>query len=156
MRTDANSIVRYEETSIEIVSQTKMVVNFRTAITVLNKYGDGDGLIYLNYDDHDKVKQVSASILGPMGNVIKKIKRGDFEDISAVDNASLYSDNRALYYEHEPISYPYTIVYEFESSSSNTAFIPPWYPIYKFHKSAILSKYSIQYPEFDKNKNKRI
>lgn len=154
MRADANSVIRYEETSIEIQSQTKMVLNFRTAITVLNKYGDDDGLIYLNYDDHDKIKHVSASILGPMGNVIKKIKRGDFEDISAVDNASLYSDNRALYYEYEPVSYPYTIVYEFESSSSNTAFIPTWYPIYRFHKSAILSKYSIQYPESIKIKTK--
>jgi len=148
MRTDANSIVRYEETSIEIINQSKMNVNFSTAITVLNKHGDGDGLIYLHYDNHDRIKDVSARIIDPLGTIIKKIKQGDFKDISAVDNVSLYSDNRALYYEYEPTSYPYTIQYEYETTSSNTAFIPSWYPVEKFHKSAMKSQYSIQYPEF--------
>jgi len=55
MRTDANSIVRYEETSIEVLHQSKMIVNFSTAITVLNKYGDVEGLIYVNYDAHEKI-----------------------------------------------------------------------------------------------------
>ncbi|MGI9530795.1 DUF3857 domain-containing protein, partial [Lutimonas sp.] len=154
MRTDANSVIRYEDTSIEIINQSKMTVTFRTAITVLNKYGNDDGLIYLGYDDHEKIKDVSARILGPMGNVIKKIKQSDFIDVSAVDNISLYSDNRAYYYEYEPTSYPYTIQYEYETSSSNTAFIPSWYPVGKFHKSAMNSTYSIEYPETIKIKSK--
>ncbi len=131
-----------------------MTVSFRTAITVLNKYGDSDGLIYLTYDDHEKIKDVSARILGPAGNVIKKIKKSDFEDISAVGGATLYSDNRAFYYEYEATSYPYTIQYEYETSTSNTAFLFPWYPVSEFHKSAMKSTYSIEYPETIKIKTK--
>ena len=58
------------------------------------------------------------------GKEIKKIKRKDFKDQSAVSGSTLFSDNRVLYLDYTPISYPFTIVYTSEIETSSTAFIP--------------------------------
>ncbi len=156
LRINANAVIRYDHTDIEIQSFSKMIVRKNVAVTVLNKYGDEDGHIYLNYDHHKKIRTVGAKILDFTGKEIKKIKKSDFSDVSAVDGGTLFSDDRVLYYEHQPSSYPYTIVYEYETSTSNTAFIRTWYPIKFYGASTEESTYSITYPEDIKIFNKDV
>jgi len=147
LRENANAVFRYDHTDIEIIDASKMLIHKQAAITVLNKYGDDDGYIQLSYDNHRKIKNVSAMIFDGFGNEVKKIRKSDFSDVSAVDDGSLFTDNRVLYYEHHTSSYPYTIVYEYEISTSNTAFIPTWYPINFFQASTIQSTYDLKYPQ---------
>lgn len=143
---NANAIIRYDHTDIEVLNSSKMIVNKKMAVTIMNKYGDEDGHIYLNYDDHTKIKTVEVKIFDYTGKEIKKIKKSDFSDVSAVDAGTLFSDNRVLYYEYPPSSYPYTLVYEYEISTSNTAFIRTWYPIKFYGTSTVESTYSLTYP----------
>jgi len=145
LKTHANAVIRYENTSIEIVNQSKMIINKQMVVTVLNKLGNEDGYIYLYYDDHSKIKNVSVKIYDALGKEIKKIRQNDFKDISAAGN-NLYSDNRVLFYEHIPLNYPYTIKYHYEISTSNTAFIPNWLPIKYFYASTQKSIYNIIFP----------
>lgn len=147
LKTNANAVFRYDHTDIEIVDASKMIIQRKLAITILNKYGDEDGYIHLSFDNHTKIKNVEASIKDAQGKEIKKIKKNDFSDVSAVDDGSLFTDNRILYYEHHSTSYPYTIVYNYEISTSNTAFIPTWYPINFFQASTEHSTYNLKYPD---------
>jgi len=147
LKENANAVFRYDDTDIEIIDASKMLIHKQTAVTILNKYGDDDGYIQLSYDNHRKIKTVSARIFDGFGNEIKKIRKSDFSDVSAVDEGSLFTDNRVLYYEHHTSSYPYTIVYEYEISTSNTAFIPTWYPINFFQASTVQSTYDLKYPQ---------
>ena len=147
LKTDAHSVIRYEKVDVEVLSQSKMVLRFKTAITVMNKYGDDDAVIDIPFDEFNKLQKVYGKILNANGVLVEKIKKSDFEDISSYDGISLYSDDRSLYYEYDPVSYPYTIEYEYESVSSNTAFLPSWYPIHKYHLSTEHSSYSIRYPK---------
>lgn len=147
LTTNANAVFRFDNTDIEIVDASKMLIHKNVAITVLNKYGDEDGYIQLAYDDHTKIKHVEAKIYDPSGKEIKKVRKSDFSDVSAVDDGSLFSDNRVLYYEHHTRSYPYTIRYEYDISTSNTAFIPTWYPINFFQASTVESSYNLKYPD---------
>nr|WP_262902532.1 DUF3857 domain-containing transglutaminase family protein [Lutimonas saemankumensis] len=124
-----------------------MILHFKTAITVMNKYGDNDAVIDIPFDDFNKLQKVSAKILTADGTLLEKVKKSDFEDISSYDGISLYSDDRSLYYEYDPVSYPYTIEYEYVSVTSNTAFLPSWYPIHKHHLSSQYSSYSLRYPK---------
>ena len=48
--------------------------------------------------------------------------------------------------EYTPTEYPFTVVYESEVESSNTAFLPRWYPIDDFFESVQKSTFSISYP----------
>ena len=147
LKTDANAVIRYDHTNIEIQSSSKMIINKEMVVTVLNKHGDGDGLIYLYYDKYRKIKNANAKIYNAFGIEIKKIKLSDFEDVSSADGFSLYTDDRLKYYEHIPLSYPYTIKYNYEIVTSNTAFIPNWLPIKYYYASTEHSSFTLTYPE---------
>jgi len=147
LKTKANAVIRYENTSIEIVSQSKMTIEKEMIVTVLNKLGKSKSNIHLWYDDHTKVNNVGAKIYNAFGIEIKKIKRGDFKDVSAVSSNDLYSDNRILYYEYIPISYPYTIKYHYTTTTSHTAFIPDWTPVNNYYTSTQKSNFTLEFPE---------
>lgn len=146
LKTNANAVIRYENTNIEIVSQSKMITTKEMIVTVLNKHGNQDGYIYLHYNNHSKIKSVNVKIYNAFGIEIKKVKRSDFKDVSTVDGGTLYSDSRVLYYKHIPLNYPYTIKYQYETSTSNTAFIPKWLPIKHFYASTQKSVFTLTYP----------
>lgn len=146
LTTNANAVIQHENTAIEIVSSSKMVIQKNAVITVLNKLGDADAHITLYYDKDQKIKDFGAKIYNAFGKEIKKIKDNDLTDVSAADGFSLYNDNRIKYYHHVPVSYPYTIVYHYEITTPNTAFIPRWLPIHYFSASTIKSEYTLKYP----------
>ena len=146
LKTNANAVIRYENTNIEIVNQSKMNIEKEMVVTVLNKLGNEDGYIHLYYDNHERIKSVSARIYNAFGIEIKKIRQNDFKDVSAVGGGTLYSDSRVLYYEYIPLSYPYTIKYQYETTTSNTAFIPKWLPIKHFYASTQKSVFTLTHP----------
>ena len=146
LKTNANAVVRYENTNIEIESSSKMTIHKEMVVTVLNKHGDGDGYIYLFYDKYQKIKKVTAKIYNALGIEIKKLKQNDFKDVSAADGFSLYTDNKIKYYRHIPLSYPYTIKYSYEIVTQNTAFIPNWLPVKLFYASTEKSTYTLTHP----------
>ncbi len=146
LKTHANAVIRNENTSIEIISQAKMIIRKEVIITILNKLGKDKSYIQLDYDKHTKINNVSVHIYDALGQEIKKIKQNDFKDVSAVGNGNLYSDNRILYYEYIPVNYPYTIKYEYKITTSNTAFIPDWLPIKYYYTSTQKSIFTLTHP----------
>ncbi|MDY7395748.1 DUF3857 domain-containing protein [Aureibaculum sp. 2210JD6-5] len=146
LKQNANSVVLFDDTKIELESSRKMVESYKKAVTVLNKLGDQNSQIVIHYDSSNDIKNVRAYIYNALGTEIKDIKKRDFIDRSAADGISLFNDGRLIYYDYVPTSYPYTIYYEYEIESSNTAFIPKWYPYDSYNQSVVKSSYQIIYP----------
>lgn len=149
MTENANSVIRFQNVSIDITSIDRMKIAKTKVVTVLNEKGlkNVDALEY--YDNSTKVKSIEATILDAFGNEIKSIKKKDFKDNSVADGFSIYNDNRILYLDYKPINYPVTIVYNSEIETINTAFIPKWFPIDDYYESVEESKITIKYlPEF--------
>jgi hypothetical protein len=113
----------------------------------LNKNADQRANLTIGYDKQRKINNVNLVYYDALGNQIKKVKRSEFMDFAAVDGGTLYSDDRVIYYNYTPISYPFTMVYEYEVSTSNTAFIPPWFPIESYNMSILNSSYTLIYPK---------
>lgn len=145
LKKDANSVILFENTSIEIHSQKLMTVTTKKATTILNKLGDNNKYVMENYDSNTKIKTIKTLVYDAFGNEIKKVKSKEYKDVSQVDGGTLYADSRMLYYEHVPTSYPYTIFYETEVETSNTAFIPRWYPISSYFTGIQSSTFKINY-----------
>ena len=143
---NADAVVRFEDYSIDLVSSDKMIKHYKTAITIYNKTADYLARPTLGYDKHNLIKALNMEFYNADGNSIKKVKKKDFKDYAAVDGFSLYTDNRLIHYEYIPISYPYTVYYEYELHSKNTAFIPSWYPVGGFNIGVIKSNYSFKHP----------
>lgn len=142
---DANAVVRLDEMKIEVLSNHSMVYEVKQVVTVLNKMGNSYSNTQLNYDKEKKIKSIEAFIYDKNGKEIKRIKRKDFQDLSAADGFSLYRDDRLLYYNYIPIQYPYTLVFNYEVETSDTGFFPPWYFIYGYGVSVEKSYYGVNY-----------
>jgi hypothetical protein len=127
LKENANAVVRLDQMDINIASQRSMNIKTQRVVTVLNEKGLNNIDAYQHYDKSLGVKSIEATVYDISGKEIKKIKRKDFKDQSAVNGSTLFSDSRVLYLDYTPITYPFTIIYTSEIESSSTAFIPRWY-----------------------------
>ena len=146
LKQNANAVVRLNEVVVSLKSSSEMSVKEKRIITVLNKQGDRNIDTYLHYDKNVKIKNLEVLVFNAFGNEIKKIKKNDFKDVSAVDGGTLYSDSRVKYLEYTPINYPYTIEFTYETITGNTAFIPSFIPIDDYFVGVETSTYTINYP----------
>jgi transglutaminase-like putative cysteine protease len=147
LKENANAVVRLNQIDIVIASQRSMNVKTKRVVTVLNERGlDKIGAIEY-YSKTSSVKKMEASVFDGLGLEIKKIKRKDFKDHTAISGSTLFSDDRVIYLDYTPIQYPFTIVYESETESSNTALIPQWYPLSDYFVSVEKSILNVNYPE---------
>ena len=140
---NANSVVRIDDVSIELQSQNSMVYKVKKATTVFNKLADYNNYIQVYFDKRVKIKHIETYAYDAYGNEIKKVKKSDYQDISAVDGNTLFGDSRMLYYKYTPVSYPYTIYCEYEIETSNTALIPRWTPLMSYYSGVELSTFSL-------------
>lgn len=143
---NANAVVRSNDVQISLNASDDMRIVVKKIITVLNKKGASAVDAYLHYDDNLKIKDLEVLVYNAMGSEIKKIKKNDFKDVSAVPGGTLYSDSRVKYLEYTPISYPYTIEFTYEIETENTAFIKPFVPISDYFVSVENSSYQISFP----------
>ncbi len=144
---DANAVVRLNETNVLIKSIDEMIETEKRIVTVLNSHGNKAVGAQVYYDDDVKVKHVQALVFDAFGKQIEKFRKSDFKDVSAVDGGTLYSDSRILYLDYTPISYPYTVEFTSEVSTSNTAFIPSLTPIRGPFLGVENYGYKIHFPE---------
>jgi len=146
LKQNANAVLRFNSTNIEIVSQREMNIKTKRVLTVLNEAGLKLINAYEHFDKTNKIQKIEAVILDEFGAESKHFKRKDFRDQAAFDGFSVFSDNRILYLDYTPIHYPFTIVYECEISTSNTAFIPRWTPLEDYNLSIESSVLNVNFP----------
>lgn len=143
LRIKSNAVVRSDYTHINVIDYDKFVFTNKRIITVLNKEGDYKIGAFQHYDDNIKIQDLEVRIYNSLGKEIKKIKKNEFKDVSAVPGGTLYSDSRVKYLEYTPINYPYTVLFETEVVYNSTAFIPSWRPIEGFYISTENAEYKI-------------
>ncbi|TDU43892.1 transglutaminase-like putative cysteine protease [Gelidibacter sediminis] len=146
LRENANAVVRLDDNHIEVKSYNKMVFTNKRIVTILNSSGNSKVGTAMGYDDNISIKKMEARIYNSAGDEIKKIKKNDFEDMSAVPGGTLYSDSRVKYLRYTPIDYPYTVLFETEVEYSSTGFIPGWRPIEGYFTSTENATYKISNP----------
>lgn len=147
LKENANAVLRLDQMDIVIASQRSMNIKVQRVVSVLNNKGLNDIDAFQHYDKTTSIKSIEAVVYDAFGNEIKKIKRKDFKDQSAVSGSTLFSDNRVLYLDYTPISYPFTIVYTSEVETSNTAFIPQWYFLGGYYLSVEKCALNVTFPK---------
>ena len=131
--TNSNAVVRLNHQEISISSQRKMTITTNRVVTVYNKNGLSAVGAVTGYDKSRSLNAIEAVVYDTFGNEIKKIRKKDFIDESAVSGGTLFSDSRVVYLNYTPISYPFTVNFTCEIQTSNTALIPKWMPITDFY-----------------------
>ena len=144
LKTKANAVVRLNDVSVVITSKDELSIKKKRIVTVLNEKGNSAIGAYASYDKYNKIKKIEARIFDESGEEIKKFKKRDFIDRSAVDGGTLYSDSRVLLMGYTPATYPYTVEFYYELESSNTAAIPTWRPITGYYVGVEKDIYNLQ------------
>lgn len=147
LKNNANAVVRLNQLDISIASQRSMNIKTKRVVTVLNELGLKAVDAVENFDKRRSVKNIEAVVYDNFGNEIKKIKRKDFKEQSASGGSTLFSDGRFIYLEYTPTQYPFTIVYESEIETSNTAFIPTWSLLSEYNVSIEKSVVNVNVPQ---------
>ena len=129
LKQNANAVIRLRKLDITISSQKLMTIKSIQVTTVLNELGLRSLDLAESYDKNRKINKIEATAYDAFGKELKTYKRKDFRDTSVADGFSVFNDNRAIYLDYTPITYPFTFVFETEIVTSNTAFISPWSPM---------------------------
>jgi hypothetical protein len=128
LKKQADAIVRLEESNFEIISSRETVHQYHTVITILNESGDRWADFYQPYDKLGEVVSVQGTLYDAAGNVIRKTRPKDIEDLSAVDEVSLFDDNRVKKHNFFYRTYPYTVEYSVTMRYRHTFYFPDWIP----------------------------
>ena len=146
LKENADAIVRLNQLDIHISSQRNMNIKTRRVITIFNKNGLSAIDAFENYNKRTYVKSIEVKVIDAFGNEIKRIKKKDFKDVSAISGSTLFSDSRYIYLDYTPTQYPFTVIYDSEVETSNTAFIPSWFPVRDFLVATEQSVLNVTYP----------
>lgn len=144
LKEHANAVVRLSKTDVVIDSRKSMTITSKKIVTVFNETGFDDVDTYEYFDETRKIKSIEAVIYNAFGAEVKKIRKKDFK-MSAVSQGAGITDTKALYLSYTPVQYPFTIVFESEVQTANTAFITPWMPVSDLYMSVEKSEFNIQY-----------
>ncbi|MDF0715675.1 DUF3857 and transglutaminase domain-containing protein [Muricauda sp. 334s03] len=142
VRQNADAVVRLDIMDVVVEDQDRMKVSAKRVVTIFNEKGNEHVHAYAFYEKNDRVSELEAIIYNAHGKEIKKIKKRDFLDQSAIDGGTLYSDSRVLVMRYTPTQYPYTVEFVKEYTTPNTAFAPNWAFLDDYRVSTEKSEFS--------------
>lgn len=127
--TDAHAVIRRHETVFTVKSPGEATHRVRTVVTVLDAKGDDQAQLVVRYDKLSRIDDIWGALYSADGNLIKKLKKADIDDLSAYDGVSFLTDNRLkqAVFPRQP-SYPYTVEFVYETTERNLMFYPTWTP----------------------------
>lgn len=142
IKENAYAVFRLNETTVEYKAYNRLNIKREMVITILNEAGNAYATYPVYYNNSTKINRTSATIYDANGKKIRELKSKDLKDQSAVDGFSMYLDDRLKYYSFANASIPYTIHYVFETSTTNTLFIPSWYSVDNYNVGTEISRYN--------------
>lgn len=144
---NASVVIRNEQQTYEVKSPGSASLDYKTAMTILNKSGEDASHMVEGYDKFSSISNLKATMYDANGNKIKDYKSSDFKDRSAVSEGSIYEDSRIKYLEFTHTTYPYTIEFSYSVSYNGVRSYPMWYPTSSWGQSIEQSKYTFIIPE---------
>ena len=128
IKTNANSVVRIEQTSFEISSPSKAVLTTNKLITLLNSQASDELAFVYFYDDFRSVSNIEIKVYDQFGAFDRKYSRKDMKDVNGTDGSTLVSDNRYLYVVVALPHYPSSIEVSYKINYNGLMDYDDWAP----------------------------
>ena len=143
---NAKEIVRVERIKIRLNSNTEGIYSYRKVVTVLNNNSTAN-TIYIGYDPETPIAQLRANLYDKNNQLLRKIKKEEFEDYAAVDGFSIYQDSRAKVLSLNHTDFPFTVEWEYEQKLKGItlALLPDW-DIQHYGTAVELGELSVEVP----------
>lgn len=147
MRANANSVIRDLKNTLEVNSDNQYTLTRELTITLLNDRAEDEAVLRIHYDKETKFRSFEGTIYDKSGNIIKKLKEKDLDDMSNTSGSSLFDDNRMKAYRPIISSYPITVSYTWEVVTSNTFFTYTFYPYISYNQGVESARFNVIAPE---------
>ena len=120
LKEDANSVVRYSSTDINIIAPGSAFVKKHMLITILNEKADNQAVLVIGYNKkYDSYSDIQMRIYDAKGNSIKRYHKSDMYDGSAADDETMVTNERFMAVRHTIASYPVTVEIQYEENNSS-------------------------------------
>ncbi len=122
----ANEIVEAEG-MLEILSEEEARYFERKRITILNEESRAN-FFYVLYNDENKILDLDADIYDITGKPVRKVRKSEIRDQTAVGGGTIYSDQRVKYIELNHAEYPYILEFTYTQRIKGTWLVsmPNW------------------------------
>ncbi len=141
---NSNSVVRNRKVILEVFAEDKIEYRIKEVITILNKNGDSEGVLYIPYDSNRKADIKTANYYNADGELLTKVKKNEVYDQAYFDGFSLFSDARFKRITPHINNYPYTVEYEYIIDYRGSIDYHDWFPLSVFNASVEESSYEIR------------
>jgi transglutaminase-like putative cysteine protease len=128
MKMNANSVVRIEQTSFEILSPSRAVLTSNKLITLLNSQASDELDFVYFYDDFRSVSNIEIKVYDQFGAFDHKYTRKDMKDVSGAGGSTMVSDDRYLYVVIALPHYPASIEVSYKINYNGLMDYDDWAP----------------------------
>lgn len=146
LKQNAAVVIRMEQEVFDLKNMGQATFTYKTAITILNKNGEGASSFYDFYDRFSSIYNLKAAMYDANGVKIKEYKSSDFKDKSAISDGSIYEDSRIKQLEFLNTTFPYTIEYSYSKDYTGLTSYRSWYPVSSFGYAVEKSEYTFKIP----------
>lgn len=144
---NASVVIRNEEQIYEVKSPGTATMDYKTAVTIINKSGERASQMYEFYNKFSNVYNLKAALYDAAGKKLKDYKSSDFRDRSAVSDGTMYQDDRVKFLEFSSNNYPYTIEYSYSVDYKGIRTYPDWFPASSWAYAVESASYVFRIPE---------
>jgi len=127
LKKDANAVVRYSFTDVNVKAVGKAVLKTHTIVTLLNEKARDEAIMVLGYNKFNSINSVEMIVYNAEGKLLKKYRKGDMYDRAAFEDAlTVITDDRLLAVKHDIASYPVTVEKVIEENMNSFFDLGTW------------------------------
>jgi len=146
LKKDANAIVRLDEGILDVVSNSKYILDVHQVVTILNAEGAYHLKHTLGFDKFYKIENVEIKVYNELGLLTKKYSRKDFDVQSAYDGVSFVTDEKLMYLYSPAPGYPCTVETNYQINATGYIDLPDW-RINNNNSATEVFRYTVKVPE---------
>ncbi|MBN1187594.1 MAG: DUF3857 domain-containing protein [Bacteroidales bacterium] len=140
-----SEIISYS--SYFIITHDKLIETIQLVKQINNRRGASAGKFYIPYNKSiEKISNLEAWIEDKHGNVIRKLKKKEITDISAISDYSFYEDEMVKKFELIHNQFPYKVCCNYTLEKSGFFYITHWSPCYESDIPIKTAKLTIETP----------
>lgn len=140
------AVVRLETLDFDVRDAGRATERRRRVVTVLGPNGRDYGRFVVHYNGLRAIKKVRGRLRAADGSVIRKLRKDDQEDYSAIRGYAGFEESRVRVAELRHDVYPYTVEFEVEIERNGLAHYPTWHP-QPFAAPVEYAAYDVEAPE---------
>lgn len=146
LKKSANSVLRFDEESVDILSLKAGLRKDCYAVTVLNEKGEDDADFRFHGDAFHVLKSFSGKLFDAQGRLLKKFGKSDLQTTEY--SSDLATDSKIYYFNCKAPTLPFTIQYEYEVSMNNGILGFGFFiPLGTYYQSVQHYHYQLRLPE---------